>query len=467
MNSAQGKYWQMLILTIVGACLLPGCHHGSSSSTPAVPVYQLSVSVSGLAGSGLVLTNNGLDNLTVTASGTSTFSAEIADFTTYSVGILTQPTAPVQICNVIDGTGLVDGATVIVSVSCGTVGTALGRFAYAVNSTAGTLSGYTIDATTGALTALRGSPATVRGSSALQQALIDPSGSFLYVVDSGANGIFAYQINQSTGSGQLITGSPFATGKAPVSLTFDYTGTYLYVANNTDSTISGYSVAVATGALTPIAGSPFAISGTNPGPRQIIAAGAYLFAVNSNTSSVDVFSIVQGTGALTEVGNGSPYATDTGPHSLAIDPTGRVLYTANLGPAGAGSISAFTLDLSSGMLTPVAGNPLPIPVLNNITVDSKSRFLFVTEAAGVAVYPIINTATGVLDPTPVSGSPFATGTNPYSVTVDVSDVLVYVANQGSGNVSAFVFTPDTGGGLFPVAGSPVTSGAGTEYVQIQ
>jgi hypothetical protein len=44
---------------------------------------------------------------------------------------------------------------------------------------------------------------------------------------------------------------------------------------------------------------------------------------------------------------------------------------------------------------------------------------------------------------------------------------VYVANQGSGNVSAFVFTPDTGGALFPVAGSPVASGAGTEYIQIQ
>jgi 6-phosphogluconolactonase len=467
MNLAQGKYWQRLILSMAAACLLPGCHHGSSSAATAVPDYQLTVSVSGLAGSGLVLVNNGLDSLTVTASGTSTFSNQVADFSTYSVEVLTQPTSPTQVCNVIDGTGLVNGATVVVAVSCGTVGTALGRFAYAVNSTAGSLSGYSIDATTGALTALRGSPATVRGSSALQQALIDPSGSYLYVVDSGINGIFAYQIDQSTGSGQLITGSPFATGKTPVSLTFDYTGTYLYVANNTDNTISAYSISIATGALTPIAGSPFVISGTNPGPRQIVAAGAYLFAVNSNTSTVDVFSIVQGTGALTEVGNGSPYATDAGPHSLAIDPTGKVLYTANLGPAGAGSISAFTLDLSTGGLTPVAGNPLAIPVLNNITVDSKSRYLFVTEAAGVAVYPIVNTATGALDPTPVSGSPFAAGTNPYSVTVDVADVLVYVANQGSGNVSAFVFTPDTGGDLFPVAGSPVTSGAGTEYVQIQ
>ncbi len=50
MNSAQGKYWQMLVLTIAGACLLSGCHHGSSkpAATAATAVLSLSVSVSGL-----------------------------------------------------------------------------------------------------------------------------------------------------------------------------------------------------------------------------------------------------------------------------------------------------------------------------------------------------------------------------------------------------------------------------------
>jgi 6-phosphogluconolactonase len=467
MNSAQGKFWQTLVMALVGACLLPGCHHSSSSAATNTPQYAINVSVSGLAGTGLVLINNGLDSLTITASGISTFSTNIIDFNTYSVEVLTQPTSPAQICSVIDGTGIVEGATVTVPVSCGTVGTALGRFAYAVNSSAGTLSGYSIDSTTGALTALKGSPLTVHGSSALHQALIDPSGSFLYVVDSGADGVFAYLINQGNGSGQPISGSPFATGRTPVSLTFDYTGAYLYVANNADNTISAYTVTIATGALAPIVGSPFAISGTNPGPTQIVAAGAYLFAVDSNTSSVDVFSIAPGTGALTEAHNGSPFATDTGPYSLAIDRTGKVLYTANLGPAGAGSISAFTLDLSDGVLTPVAGSPLAVPVVNNISIDSKSRYLFATEAAGVAVYPIVNTATGVLGPTPVAGSPFAAGTNPYSVSVDIDDVFVYVANQGSADVSAYVFTPDTGGMLFPITGSPVAAGAGTESIQIQ
>ncbi len=358
-----------------------------------------------------------------------------------------------------------EGAPVTVSVSCGTVGTQVGRFAYVVNSASGSLSGYAITSTTGALTELTGSPLTIAGAVSLRQALIDPSGSFLYVIDSGANKLYAYTINQGAGGVNAISGSPFATGNAPVSMAFDYTGTYLYVANSADNTISAYTVTVATGELVAMAGSPFGISGVDPSPRQILASGPFLFAVNFNTNSVNVFSIGMGTGVLKELSNGSPYATDTGPYSLAIDPSGSVLYTANTGSGSAGSISAFTVDLSNGTLAPVAGNPLAIPVINSLTIDSKSKYLFVPEAAGLAVYPIVNRATGALS-APVLGSPFATGTNPYSVTLDVADEFVYVANQGSADVSEFTFLPATGV-LTAVAGSPVASQLGPVSLQIQ
>jgi 6-phosphogluconolactonase len=465
MSLAKGTFWQTLVLTMAGACLLSSCHHSSSSAANAVPRYTISVSVSGLAGSGLVLLNNGIDSLTVTASGTATFSTSIADFSTYAIAVQIQPSAPAQICSVINGTGIVEGVAVTVPVSCGTVGTQVGRFAYVVNGAAGSVSGYTVNSTTGALTELVHSPLAIPGAVSLRQALVDPSGSFLYLLDSGADRVYAYKINQSAGGAVPVSGSPFLTGNTPVSMTFDFTGAYLYVANNGDNTISAYTVTVATGELAPIIGSPFGISGLNPSPRQIVASGAYLFAADFNTSSIDVFSIGMGTGVLKELSNGSPYATDTGPYSLAIDPTGSVLYTANTGPANAGSISAFTLDLSSGILTPVAGNPVAIPVINNITIDSQSRYLFVTEAAGVALYPIVNRAIGALG-APVAGSPFATGANPFSVTLDLADEFVYVANEGSSSVSEFTFSPATGA-LTAVAGSPVSSQAGPNSIQIQ
>src|SRR5204863_6947708 len=54
----------------------------------------------------------------------------------------------------------------------------------------------------------------------------------------------------------------------------------------------------------------------------------------------------------------------------------------------------------------------------------------------------INAGTGAL--TPVAGSPFATGTGPFSVTVAPSGAFAYVANSGSNNVSAYTINAATG-----------------------
>ena len=62
--------------------------------------------------------------------------------------------------------------------------------------------------------------------------------------------------------------------------------------------------------------------------------------------------------------------------------------------------------------------------------------------------------------------PFAIGTNPYSVSVDIADQSVYVGNEGSANVSAFTLTAITGV-LTGVAGSPVVAGAKPDFIEMQ
>jgi hypothetical protein len=47
--------------------------------------------VTGLSGTGLVLQNNGGDNLAVTASGAFTFATAIKSGTAYAITVLTQP----------------------------------------------------------------------------------------------------------------------------------------------------------------------------------------------------------------------------------------------------------------------------------------------------------------------------------------------------------------------------------------
>src|SRR6266853_226846 len=93
----------------------------SISISCATNSFTVGGTVSGMAGSGLVLRNNGGDDLTINASGPFTFSIPILSGATYVVTVLTQPTGPVQTCNVVSGSGTVAAGTVTsVGVFCGT-----------------------------------------------------------------------------------------------------------------------------------------------------------------------------------------------------------------------------------------------------------------------------------------------------------------------------------------------------------
>ena len=66
---------------------------------------------SGLAGSGLVLQNNGGDNLPIAADGAFTFP-DAAGGSPYNVTVAGQPSNPTQICTVTNGSGTVGSGNV-------------------------------------------------------------------------------------------------------------------------------------------------------------------------------------------------------------------------------------------------------------------------------------------------------------------------------------------------------------------
>jgi hypothetical protein len=77
-------------------------------------------SVTGLEGSGLVLQNNGSDDLTITGNGAFTFDTPLTPGISYNVTVATNPTNPAQTCSVINGSGQVPTEDVTdVTVSCG------------------------------------------------------------------------------------------------------------------------------------------------------------------------------------------------------------------------------------------------------------------------------------------------------------------------------------------------------------
>src|SRR6185503_6823318 len=78
--------------------------------------YTIGGEIAGFSGTGLVLQNNGGNNLTITANGTFTFSTPLASGNTYTVTVLTEPAF--QTCTVTNGTGTATAKVVNVSVIC-------------------------------------------------------------------------------------------------------------------------------------------------------------------------------------------------------------------------------------------------------------------------------------------------------------------------------------------------------------
>jgi hypothetical protein len=92
-------------------------------STPVVNCvtnkYTVGGTISGLEGTGLVLRNNGGDEITLTENGNFTFPRLIDSGSDFGVTILTQPKSPNQYCRVVGGRGTIGGANVTsITVNC-------------------------------------------------------------------------------------------------------------------------------------------------------------------------------------------------------------------------------------------------------------------------------------------------------------------------------------------------------------
>ncbi|MGE3482347.1 MAG: hypothetical protein AB7K73_13155 [Gammaproteobacteria bacterium] len=114
-----------LLILVALAWILAACSEGRD--------FELQVRVTGLNGSGLVLMNNGTDELRVNSNGRHTFSEGYPFAYPYKVSIRTNPTSPDQICVVSNDEGRLTGSVDNVLVSC--------TNAYRVSGTVEDLSG--------------------------------------------------------------------------------------------------------------------------------------------------------------------------------------------------------------------------------------------------------------------------------------------------------------------------------------
>ncbi len=416
----------MSALSAVASC---GGGGGGSDSNPP-PSYTIGGTVSGLSGAGLILRNNGSDDLSISSNGTFTFSTHLADGGGYAVAVATQPISPGQVCTVLrNGSGTVSGTNVTaVVVDCTST-----RFAYAVNDQDSTVSIYTVDAASGRL---RHNGYLPVGGNNPRAVAVDPTNRFVFVSNHGSpSGIRTYAIDAASGA---LSQSSFRSSDIAYSMAFDPTGAFLFAAGFAGAqNVLAYSIDPVSGALTAVPGSPFT-AGSFPAAVAVHPSGGLLYVVNSGSDDVSAFAINAADGSLVSAGT---FSAGSYPQKLSIDPSGRFLYVVN---ANSGNISVYSINIADGGLTEVAGSPFSTGIgnPNSLVVSPTGRFAYLTGVSGSVAAFNIDPGTGVL--TAVAGSPVSSGTWPADVAVDAAGAFVYVANSGSHDLSVFKVDPVSG-----------------------
>ncbi len=345
--------------------------------------------------------------------------------------------------------------------------TANASFLFVANTSSNTISAFQVDPQSGTPTQVAGSP--FAAGMAPEFMATDAAGKFLFVANSNSNDVSAFTIDSAKGTLSAVSGSPFPAGSQPKGLAVVSRANLVFVANNASNDISVFKFDSMTGALTPAAGSPFKSAPTPIGVTTD-ALGKFLYVTNtdlnnlSTTNSISAFSIDSATGMLTAVA-GSPFATGTTPIGLVADPNGMFVYVGDhmadvTNPGDA--ITPFSMNAMNGGLAPVQALP-PAPAscgsatchVNplRLAIHPVARFAYVANVGANSV-SAFSLHNGSLS---LISTPVATGQHPFGMAFDPTGSFLFVANKVDNTISGFSVNSMMGM-LTPLTNSPFPSG---------
>jgi 6-phosphogluconolactonase (cycloisomerase 2 family) len=414
--------------------------------------YTVGIIVLGLPTvTGLVLQNNGGNDLSLSTSGSFSFITPIPSGSAYKVTILTQPAG--STCFVGNGSGTITSTNVQVNVTC-----PWHTLYFGETGSSNVMSSY-LDGTTGVLflSDFPAIPTVVADPNATVTAItVDPRGKFAFVASTNvslsapSSSVSVFAIDSMSGTLAAVAGSPFAGAAhaSPDAITVDPTTRFVYTANNGSADVSGYAIDATTGALTTIAGSPFQIAaGAAPTSIAVDPSGKFVYVVGGAGVGISAFTINATSGALTAI-TGAPFAAAAGVSlsSVAADPSGKFLYV-----AGSVGIQVFTINGTSGALTAVMGSPLAgTSSFSSLAIHPADKFLYAGETTGSIQGFAIDSTSGTL--TAIAGSSYASIASD-SVLIDPSGQFVYAVGSGDSSISGFAIDATTGA-LTAIAPSP-------------
>ena len=240
----------MSLFLIAGCSGVPQSSSGTSTSTS----LTVGGTVSGMTGTGLVLQDNGGDNLTIKANGSFTFATAVASNGAYAVTVATQPTSPAQTCTVTGGTGTASANVTSVAVTCS---------AAAVNATVG-----------GKVSGLTGTGLILQDNAG-DSLTITANGSFTF--KTPVTGAYAVTVlTQPIGPAQLCTVAQ-GSGNAAANIT-----------NVTVTCVLSYTIG---GTVTGVVGTGLVLQDNGGDKLPIAANGAFVFNTPLATGSTYAVAI--------------------------------------------------------------------------------------------------------------------------------------------------------------------------------
>jgi len=303
------------------------------------------------------------------------------------------------------------------------------KFLYAnFNSSTNYVGAYSIGSD-GTLTEISGSPFATGGSSgygyyASNRIAIARTKKLLFATNANDNTISVFSIDSGTGALTLI-GSPVASGGTmnySGSLSVDAGENFLFAANGSNSSISVFSIA-SNGTLTAVSGSPFLLAENNDiAGISLNTSGSMLYVAQPN-GGITVLSVASD-GTLTEI-SGSPFDYTGNGYIVSFAFISDSLAVSGAYSTGTGNDVTSYSVASDG--TPSVIDSLYTSYNSQCVSVSPSGSFVVASGGGVSYVSVIGVASdGTL--TSVSGSPFTTSyyTSGYAV-VSSGDQYVYVS----------------------------------------
>lgn len=260
---------------------------------------------------------------------------------------------------------------------------------------------YAIDHATGALTLVQ--RINLNGYCGGGAATIDQAGKFMYVGETNQNlssgMIDVLSLDATTGKMSLVSGSPFASTNSPqLPKQLVVAGNYLYAADDHYQTTTGiliYKRDANTGAVQFQSGYTIA-------PQDwlaVLPSGTSLYSVEISSGTTSEFTIDQFSGSLTSQGTVS---SGQNVSEIETDPTGK--YAAVIASDGA---HLYSID-SSGQLTQLSGSPFGASGIS-VMFDSTGSYFATIEYASsqgrVNVYSLSNGTAKLVTGTSVDNYP--------------------------------------------------------------